>query len=307
MSRHEIKITFEGHLCRVDKWLKRKYKVPHALLQKVFRKRDVLVNAKRVKSTYVLQNGDVVSCYGIDLIEVSKDSDFSTSEYDKLLMNINKNVLLQDNNLMIINKPYAVAVQNGSKINLSIDTILPKLCKDHKLRLVHRLDRHTTGVLILSKSVEVSQKLLLLFKAHEVSKQYIAVLDGVPKQVEGVLKSRIYKALVGDKERMITSDSGKEAITSYKVISVSKNKSLSLVSFLPVTGRTHQIRIHASAELGCPILGDKKYYKDKPKGGVKMHLHSYKTSFVLDGKEYSMTAPLPEHILNTLNSNNLTL
>lgn len=307
MSRHEIKITSEDHLCRVDKWLKRKYKVPHALLQKIFRKKDVLVGTKRVTPMYLLQEGDVVSCYGVELTEAKKNNDFSKHEYNNLFASINKNVLFQDEKLLLINKPYAVAVQNGSRVNLSIDTILPDLCRDHKMRLVHRLDRYTTGVLILSKSVEASNKLLLLFKEHKVLKQYIAVLHGIPSKKSGVLRSKISKAVVGDKEKMVSSKDGKEAITKYNVLSVSQDKKLSLVSFLPVTGRTHQIRIHALAELGCPILGDKKYYKDKPKGGVKMHLHSYKTSFVLDNKEYTVTAPLPEHILNTLNISGLVL
>lgn len=307
MSRHEIRILSEDHQCRIDKWLKRQYKIPYALLQKMFRKKDVLVNGQRVNSNYFLQEGDLVSCYGIGLKEVAQDHDFSMREYNRLLLNINKNLLYNDKNLLCINKPYAVAVQNGSKIKLSIDTILPDLSKEYKLRLVHRLDRYTTGILILSKSVDVSNKLLLLFREHKLSKHYIAVLNGIPKQFSGDIKSKIGKSLVGDKEKMVTSDSGKDAITKYEVVSVSKKDNLSLVSFFPVTGRTHQIRIHAAIELGCPILGDSKYYKDKPKHNAKMHLHSYKTSFVLDGKSYNVTAPLPEHILNTLEKYDLAL
>ncbi|MBP9792265.1 MAG: RluA family pseudouridine synthase [Rickettsiales bacterium] len=307
MLQQGIVINAEDNSCRVDKWLKNKYQIPYTLIQKLFRKQDVLVNSKKVDAKYILKTGDLVRCYGIDLFEKIQHQDVSDDEYNKLLTQIKQCILFEDNNLVVINKPYSVAVQNGSKIKLSIDTILPDLSQDVKCRLVHRLDRYTTGVLVLGKSKEASNDLVSLFKEHNMSKQYLAVLIGIPKQKEGIIRSYIKKLDFGDKEKVSSDDDGKEAITKFKVLSISKDRRYSLVQFSPVTGRMHQIRVHASEELRCPVLGDGKYKLDSSQNNLKMHLHAYKIQFSLNSKNYNITAPLPDHMNITMKKSELQL
>lgn len=305
MLQQGIVINAEDDSCRIDKWLKSRYKIPYTLIQKLFRKRDIVVNSKKVNDKYILKQGDVVKCYGINLFDKIQHQEVSDSEYQKLLGEIKNRVLFEDESLLVINKPYSVAVQNGSKIKLSIDTVLSDLSRGVKCRLVHRLDRYTTGVLVVAKSKEASNDLVSLFKEHDISKQYLAVLIGVPKAKEGVIKSYIKKLDFGDKEKVSSDDDGKEAITRFKVLAVSKGNKFSLVRFSPVTGRTHQIRVHASEELHCPILGDGKYKLDSVSNNIKMHLHAHIIQFKLYGKRYVVEASLPEHMITTITKNAL--
>ena len=305
MSQHKIQIKSEDKGYRIDKWLKKQYNVPYPLLQKLFRKKDILVNAIVADPTYILAVGDVVCYYGTEFSKKASYQDFSQQTYNELMSEVRKNIIYENEEILIINKPYAIPVQNGSKISISIDTLLCGLCPSSQPKLVHTLDRYTTGILIIAKSKEVAAQLLVLFKEHRIKKQYLAVLDGVPKLSEGVITSKLSKSLVGEQEKVVSSDEGKEAITKFKVLSVSEKDNLSLVSFFPVTGRTHQIRVHACDELRCPVLGDGKYFKQKRNN--KMHLHSYKTEFLLNNEKYSFTAPIPEHIKKTLAQNHLKL
>ncbi len=295
MLKQIIIISDQDHNSRIDRWLKTKYKLPYLLVQKGLRTGKVKVNGKKVDSAYRLQQDDKVEIHDLD-INIEENKPLSEQELE-LLKLIQQRVVFEDDNILVINKPYGIAVQNGSKVKVSIDTILSRLRPEASLRLVHRLDRYTTGVLVLAKTKDTARELLKIFSAHQIEKKYLAVLSGVLSKKTGVIKSFMAKGIRDNFESMVEAEDGKEAITNYQLVDSNHLEKISLVEFSPVTGRTHQIRVHASQNLGCPVLGDSKY---GDRGNQKMHLHSLVTKFVMHGKKYVLEAKLPDHLLKTL-------
>ena len=149
-------------------------------------------------------------------------------------------------------------VQGGSKVTRHIDGLLePAFGKGKKLYLVHRLDRDTTGALVVAKNRIYAKKLSNYFKDHKISKKYLAIVCGKLKDKKGVINLPLLKAKVSNEEKVIVDfDKGLKSVTKFKLLGSYENFSFVLLS--PVTGRTHQLRVHLS-ELGFPILGDKKY------------------------------------------------
>ena len=204
-------------------------------------------------------------------------------------------------------------VQGGSKINFSVDDALSFLCNEKKtLKLTHRIDKNTTGILIIAKNKEIAKKITELFRENKIKKKtYWALVKGKPKNKTGFINEAIYKIKVNKIEKMkIIKNKEKNSITYFKTIE-SKN-GLSLLEVYPKTGRTHQIRVHLLSE-NCPILGDKKYNifnkeenKSKEKN-YKMHLHAKSISFELKKKKYKFEAELPLHFYETLKLNNFSI
>lgn len=279
---------------RLDWWLKSSCHLNYGLIQKLLRKSDIKLNSKRVSGAQKVFNGDVVAVYA-QLKEIAQQAVRKVDQklYAELLEQVKKNIIFKDESVVVINKPYDIATQGGSGIKISIDDILDGLKFESEIRprLVHRLDKCTTGALLLARTKQVAGLITGLFKNGLIEKKYLAVLAGLLSTKAGTIRSEVAK---------LGSEDLKEAITKYKVISSNPEQGTSFVEFTPITGRTHQLRIHAAKELQCPIVGDTKY------GGVaalapdlvkKVHLHASEIKIKdLLGKSYALKAEMPAHM-----------
>ena len=283
---------------RLDRWLMSNFNLSYSLIQRLIRKSNIKVNGKKTSCDQKLINGDAVTIYA----RLSEQAPITSYKIDKnaysnLLKQIKQSIILKDENIIAINKPYDVATQSGTGINISIDDILDGLTFDCEVkpRLVHRLDKYTTGLLLLARNKYAASMFTQYFKDGLIEKKYLAILAGNLQHKIGIIKSKISK--FGSKDL-------KEAITKYKVLISNSKLKISLVEFNPITGRTHQIRIHAAQELKCPIIGDTKYGSTAsliPELEKKIHLHSSEIrikNFL--GQNYSIKADLPMHIKNAI-------
>lgn len=214
--------------------------------------------------------------------------------------NILKSVLYRDALILIINKPRGIAVHPGTGKGESLDKALDYLTfgLPQRPQLAHRLDAATSGCLILGRHRQALIRLGQLFSKNLIKKTYWAVVEGTPKETEGRIDFPLSKQSP-DKNRwwMKTDPQGKEAITDYRVLY--SGEGLSLLELMPLTGRTHQLRVHCSA-MGWPIVGDRIYgQKDTD---VFLHLHARTIEIPLYPKKENVcvTAPLPEHMIQTL-------
>jgi 23S rRNA pseudouridine955/2504/2580 synthase len=220
-------------------------------------------------------------------------------------------ILYEDNDVFVFNKPFGLAVQGGSGLTRHIDGMLPALASPRGdiPRLVHRLDRDTTGVLVVARTRKAAADLGAAFRARSTKKIYWALCAGVPKVKQGRISSFLAKGEDehGDQKMKVVSQSreASHALTYYAVVDQSAQK-LSWLSLRPVTGRTHQLRVH-TADIGCPIVGDPKYFNvenwELP-GGIQKRLHLHARRIVMplpSGKTLDVSAPLPQHMQQSWN------
>lgn len=284
------KLTVPKHLegLELSKFIKKsKVDLPFVLIQKLLRKRAVRVNGKSQKPTYIVHSGDEI------YIPASQD-DLETKgslkpkprelpkpeDAEKYLL---KNIIYKDENIIAINKPQGIATQGGSGIIVSIDALLDFLRFDYEERphLVHRLDKDTSGVLLIARTFKVAQDIAEAFKNKEIEKSYLALVVGRVEQSRGrIAKPLGTRRAAGGVEKVVVDNrAGKIAVTEYKVLEHYAGK-VTLLEVFPKTGRKHQIRVHL-ADAGHPILGDGKYGGSQAfiEGlGKNLHLHSWKTS-----------------------------
>ena len=261
---------------------------------------------KKKNSSYKVFHQDKV--YYKDNIVSNQNSSKKLFLPEKYKTLIQKSVLYEDEFILILNKPYGIPVQGGSKIIFSIDDALSCLCSDiDSLRLTHRIDKNTTGILIIAKSKDTAKDITKLFKEDKVKKTYWTLVIGKPKVLSGSIKAPISKVNLNGIEKMkVIENNEKIAITYYQTLETKEG--LSLIEVYPKTGRTHQIRVHLLSK-ECPILGDRKYKLFKIKESkfdkldYKMHLHAKSISFELNNKIYSFEADLPNHFIKTLRDN----
>jgi 23S rRNA pseudouridine955/2504/2580 synthase len=215
-------------------------------------------------------------------------------------------ILYMDKSVIVLNKPSGLATQGGSGLTRHIDGMLDQLAfeKNQRPRLVHRLDRDTSGVLVVARTVPAAASLARSLAQRDASKVYWALTRGVPQQKRGKVKAALAKEGARGAERMAIaeSDDAKHAITDYAVVDRA-GEEFAWVAAKPVTGRTHQIRVHL-ASLGTPIVGDFKYGAQaaRGKGAIadKLHLHARSIDIARpDGGRLVVTAPLPEHMLKS--------
>jgi len=210
--------------------------------------------------------------------------------------------------VIAINKPAGLATQGGTKINRHVDGLLDGLTVDGvRPHLVHRLDKDTSGVLLLARNPKVAKKLGEMFKGRDIRKYYWAITVPTPHLPQGKIKSRLAKVDTGRGEKMqgTVDGDGKMALTYYQVLETAHNK-LALVAFWPRTGRTHQIRVHA-LEMGCPLLGDYKYaphqpiLDEQPELPKMLHLHARRLILPhpVTGKRLDVVAPLDQGMKKT--------
>ena len=302
MNFYKIIILEKDSDQRLDRYLRKLY--PHlkqSNIEQAIRKSLVRVNDKKTESKYKILEDDVIS-----IAEFLTQNRYEDSEQEpikktkKISLDPKKvkfwhsRILYQDDDIIIINKPINIAVQGGTGITQSLDDILPifQFDSEERPKLVHRLDKDTSGVMLIARNRKVASELTKMFNNHSIKKTYHAVVVGDVKPLNGVIDMPIF-----DKE----SGVNKKAITEYKVIDSLKGY-ISLLELNPLTGRKHQIRIHCYRALSAPILADFHYGGDSAylEGfGNKIHLHAKRISFNFKGKEIKVSAPVSDHFLET--------
>ena len=293
---------------RLDKFLFKKIKnITYPKVQKMIRKGYFKVNLEKKKPNYKIESKDKIYYSQSFEPEEKRVIDYRHI-YKKEIEDIKKNIVFQDQNILVFNKPHGISVQGGSKIRFNIDAVLKYMSieNDH-LRLVHRIDKDTSGLLLIAKSKHIAKEISKKFKDNAVNKIYLSLCHGIPKIKQGTISHSLVKSKIKGREIMIIDkESKKKAITFYKLLE-SRN-GLSLLKIIPKTGRTHQIRAHLKS-CKIAILGDKKYATEEATGfykrsnSIKMHLHSFKLDFILENKKYYFKANLPKHFLETLKKN----
>jgi 23S rRNA pseudouridine955/2504/2580 synthase len=302
------KISEEDDGIRVDRWFQRHHnQYSFAHVSKLARTGQLRINGKRVKaSDRVLAGQEIRFPNLIDehaIMQSNNAKAFQSTRYSDLRDSMIDSVLYMDSHILVINKPSGLAVQGGNGIEVSVDDLSIELQFDakEKPKLVHRIDKETSGILVLARSAKAAQKIADSFKNREVKKKYLAILQGVPKPLKGIIDQPLAKVDDGAGfENMAVTMNGQEAITKYKVLM--HNKNIALVEFEPITGRKHQIRAHA-AHIECPIIGDRKYNKqisEYPKFRNILCLHSNYINLEIFGEKISIEAPLPEYFKSIL-------
>jgi len=279
--KHIFKIEEDFENTRLDKWFKKKVKpLPQSLIERTLRKGKILVNGKKVKSSYKIQINDEIKIYAdIDNDDkiIKKKFSYLPSKKDYEL--IKNNILFENEHYFVLNKPYNLAVQSGTKTGKNIFDILKNYSETEypTPHLVHRLDAETTGILIISKTHKSAKFFSEAFKNQTINKSYLALVDGVLENKNGTLKNEL-SYVENNKEKVHLS------ITNYRVISETKDLSLLLLN--PETGRKHQLRRQLSF-IKHPILGEKKYTNKSLNKSKELHLmlHAYKVEFLINSKK----------------------
>lgn len=305
----KVLVTADEDGSRLDRWFKRHFpEISFAIVARLARKGQIRLDSKRVEPSTRIITGQEVR---FPLFEADSKSDKDINEnyfvqkYEVFARNIGESLLYKDDHIIAINKPAGLAVQGGTKIKVSIDTLTQfwSFGYENKPKLVHRLDKETSGVLILARTVKAAQEISAAFKKHKIYKRYLTILQGVPKPLAGTIDAPLLKKIWEEhKEYVKISEDGKKAVTEYEVLDYA-GSTVSLVEMSIITGRTHQVRAH-SAAINCPVLGDYKYNKVKPNNLLYnskfLHLHSAFVELELFGKKIAIAAPLPKHFLDTL-------
>lgn len=296
---------------RLDRWFKRRFPhIKHGQLEKMLRKGEIRVDGGRAKSSTRLESGQDIRVPPLPAQSETPDQP-NVPQRDAVL--IRSIILYEDETMIALNKPAGLAVQGGSKTTRHIDGMLPALMRNGEVpRLVHRLDRDTSGVLVVAKTAQEAARLAKLFKGRDLQKTYWAIALGVPRPREGVIKGHVRKAMgTGqnpDREQMVFAEHGEEgarySLTDYAVIAEAGRRA-SWVALKPLTGRTHQLRVHMAAA-GHAILGDRKYVCDipTPEGmAARLHLHARSLKLLTArGSDIEITAPLSEHMADSFNT-----
>ncbi|MBI1954068.1 MAG: RluA family pseudouridine synthase [Proteobacteria bacterium] len=296
-----IAISKDVEGTRLDRYLKRLYPfLPQSLIEKSLRQEKIQLNGQKTKASARLQEGQILTLF---FVPKPQQQEFIrnrplTNQDIKFIESL---ILWEDQHILVINKPPGLASQGGTGTSRHLDGLLQAYgqAKNIKYRLVHRLDRDTSGVMVLAKDLKMANHLVHEFREKRVQKIYWAVVLGVPKVKEGVIDLPIRKDVIADKEKMIVDPTyHRPALTKYRVLKV-LGKTLSLIELQPQTGRTHQLRVHLSS-IGHPILGDNKYGRDPCH---TLHLHAKELRFFdLEGDKLTFTAPLSDLMAQTLQS-----
>lgn len=282
---------------RIDNFLLTYLKdIPKSHVYRLLRKGEVRVNKKRIKPDYRLQTGDLLRIPPLVQAETVQ-----RRAPDAFLAEVESSILYEDKHFIVVNKPAGLAVHGGSGISFGvIEALRQARPKEKFLELVHRLDRETSGCLLLAKRPSILREVhQLLREKRGIQKVYLALLAGeVNFKGEKLIQAPLQKFELQGGERVVRVDpEGKASETLFQVIE--RFKGATLVQAKPITGRTHQIRVHA-AVLACPIAGDEKYGRREvnrefaTKGLKRLFLHAKQLSFTLasTGKEYLFEAPL---------------
>ncbi len=299
---------------RLDRWFRLHFpEVGYAYLQKLLRTGQVRVDSRRVEANARLEAGAQVRVPKI--VQEGKKQTAPTLKPPLGLSKADRDrieamILYEDEHILVLNKPFGLAVQGGTGTKRHVDGMLAGMADrfGDRPRLVHRLDRDTTGVLLVAKHRDAAAKLGRIFQTRAAAKTYWALVKGVPKPHQGKIEAPLVKAASPEGDRVRKALPGEQevamhATTHYSVIDRVANKA-AWVSLKPVTGRQHQLRAHM-ALIGHPIVGDNKYGGDKSllEEQIEPKLHLHARRLVLPhpytGGKIDVTAPLPEHMKKT--------
>lgn len=304
---------------RLDRWFRQHFPtVTHGYLQKLLRTGQVRVDAKKAEANLRLEAGQQVRVPKM-IREAPKpklDAEGRPAQPQPAISKADSDfikdmVLFEDDDVLVLNKPFGLAVQGGSGTKRHLDGLLAAMAEHYgdRPRLVHRLDRDTTGVILVAKTRDAAAKLGRTFQTRSAAKTYWALVKGVPKPPQGRIEAALVKATGPDGDRVRKAEAGEQAdamhaTTHYNVIERVGHK-VAWVSLKPVTGRQHQLRAHM-ALIGNPIVGDNKYGGDRDLGieDVEMKLHLHARRLIIphprSGKpKIDVTAPLPQHMLTS--------
>ncbi|MEM9278457.1 MAG: RluA family pseudouridine synthase [Pseudomonadota bacterium] len=298
---------------RLDRWFKLHYPgLAFGQLQKLLRSGQIRLDGARAKSDTRIAAGQSVRLPPqITSMSVgqplTKNTIRDRSDHDVL-----KSMLLyEDKKVYVFNKPAGLAVQGGSGVNRHVDSMLESMRnqKGEKPRLVHRIDRDTSGALVVARTRGAAAELTAAFRHRDTEKTYWAICKGVPRKREGQISTYLLKERTPDGDKMRVARHGEpdadHAVSKYRVIDQA-GQNLSWMELQPVTGRTHQLRVH-TMHLGHPIIGDPKYFDIENwefPGGIqkKLHLHARRIRIPNpSGGILDVKAPLPPHMVQTFN------
>ena len=283
---------FEG--TRLDYWLKKNFpKASFPLFCKLIRKGAIRVNGRRIKNSYKLSIEDKLKIPSVLIKENLREKKINHSASIK--NDVLSWVIYKDSNIIVLNKPSGIAVQGGTKIKFNIDILLDILRFDYaeKPKLVHRIDRETSGLLIIARTLESAKFMTKIFRERKVIKNYIAIVTGVPKKKFGIINKKIFFNKIFF-----------DAKTYYKVLDY--NTKNSVLILMPITGRKHQIRKHLQ-QINIPIIGDKKYGIQSD-NYFKFSLHAFSLSFKdINGEKFFLKSKIPSVILRNLKELNLKI
>ena len=308
-----LKVAASESGLRIDKWMRIHFPdVTYGYLQKLLRSGQIRVDSKRIKADHRLSEGEEVRVPRVAR-EPAKTTDkpsirppMGLSKADRTF--VESLILFEDDDVIVLNKPFGIAVQGGTGTRRHIDGLLAGMVDrfGDRPRLVHRLDRDTTGVLLVAKHRDAAARLGRTFQTRSAAKTYWALVKGVPKPPQGKVEAALVKASGPDGDRVRKAEPGEQdkamhATTHYSVIDRAAHKA-AWMSLKPVTGRQHQLRAHM-ALIGHPIVGDNKYEGglDLPAENMEAKLHLHARRLVIPHPRPSMptidvTAPLPEHM-----------
>ena len=294
---------------RLDRWFKRHFpQLGHVPLEKLLRSGQIRIDGKRAHAGDRILSGQLIRIPPqLERLPAQSAPPVTISETDREW--IRNLVIYEDSSVIVLNKPSGIPTQGGSGVKRHIDGLLAGLQdnKRQRPRLVHRLDRDTSGVLVVARTVPAAAALSLSLRQRDARKTYWALTKGVPVPRSGTIRMALEKqpgfGPRGTDERMVTApepgEAAKTAITHYAVIDTAAGK-YAWVALRPVTGRTHQLRAHL-AHIGTPIVGDLKYGGESAagQGEIENRLHLHARSIDIahpDGGRLAVSSPLPAHM-----------
>lgn len=295
---------------RLDRWFRQHFPgLGHGRLEKLLRTGQVRVDGKRAKANQRLAAGQTVRVPPLGDMTAPKPAPARPKVDRAEAEALKKLVLYRDDAVIAIAKPAGMAVQGGAKTGRHLDAMLDALRFDapERPKLVHRLDRDTSGVLLLARSAQAARALTASFRAKTTVKEYWALVVGVPKPAEGRIDMALMKAATG--KAFVAEDAAdedaKKAVTYYRIVEQA-GKRAAWLAMWPQTGRTHQLRVHAAA-IGTPILGDGKYggrqaFLPGAEVASQLHLHARRIAVAHPLRPHQIVdvvAPLPPHMAAT--------
>lgn len=278
---------------RLNRWFLKYYpNLPLARLQKLLRTKQIKVDGKKCEASTRLSVGQQLRIPPLDDEIKAFEAKRQSKQDVKFITSL---VVYKDDNILVLNKPAGVAVQGGTNIKKHIDGMLDALRfeRDEAPKLVHRIDKDTSGLLVLARDRKNAELLTKAFRDKDIKKTYLALVCGVPKSREMIID----KPLLKQGEKMTVSSGGQKAVSEMRVLDSLGDKA-ALVELSPKTGRTHQLRVHMQY-IGNPIMGDDKYFIDKRLKindlADKLYLHAYKIDLSGIYKNLKLTAELPQY------------
>ena len=295
----KIVVNIEQKGKRIDSFLADEKEISRENAKRLIGYENVKVNGKKTKPSYKIQENDIITVIPEEIREVELKA-----------QDIPLEILYEDNDILVVNKPKGMVVHpaNGNPDGTLVNAVMA-LCKDSlsgiggELRpgIVHRLDKDTSGAIIIAKNDKAHIKLSEMLKNHEIEKTYIALVRGIVKENEATIDMPISRSQT-DRKKMAVNREGKNAVTHIKVLERFYRNNVTLLEVKIETGRTHQIRVHLS-KIGFPIIGDGVYSNGKNEWNISgqcLHAKSLKFKHPITNKEIYVEAKIPEYLQNVL-------